>query len=119
METRDEALLEKIREAYTPPALDAARFDAALEARLTRPARRPWLLWSGLAAAAAAAAILVWSATPAPTPIAPSPQIASALPAPTASPLLAELDIEADLVVDETLEGLPDEYVELAAYLEL
>lgn len=118
MDTNDEALLAKIREAYVPPPVNAARFDAALEARISRPARRPWL-WMGLAAAAAAVAIFAWTRAATPLPEAPAPQIASVLPAQPASPLLAELDIEADLALDDHLDGLPDEYVELANYLEL
>lgn len=130
---KDDELIANIRDAYTPPAVDADKFDAALHARIAQPAQRRGWVWGGLVATAALAAVVfLWLGGPQvaePQPVdAPSPQIAAVLPSvpasadPTALPAentwLAALEYDPEPSSDQFGE-LPDEYDELADLLEL
>lgn len=128
----DRAFVAKMRDAYAPSPIDADRFDAALQARLAAPTRRRgwvWGAWLGGALAAAAAVILLWpSAVVPPAVDAPAPQIAAVTPSvessaaastlPAESTWLAAMEYEPESATDE-LAGLPDDYTELADFLEL
>lgn len=128
---KDEELIANIRDAYSPAAVDADRFDAALHARMAQPNRRRGWLWAVGGGLAVAAAIVLWlgGAQVEPQPVdAPVTQMAAATPTvppsagattlPAESTWLAAMEYEPELSMDD-IGGLTDEYDELADFLEL
>lgn len=126
---KDEEFIARMRDAYTAEPVNPTRFDARLAERIETPARRGWIWGIGGGLIAAAAAVVLWMQPPAPAPsVEPpaaviasaesqtAPSVASPVDAEPAEEWLAALDTEA---LDDGLDGLPDDYVELADMLEL
>lgn len=104
MSPDDEAFVERLRAAYTPPPMtsfDTTRFDARLRARIDASARRRRFALGGLALAAAAVVAFV-VAPPAVTPPAPAVDWLGALTAET-SDWLGEGTLPSDPLAVPTL----------------
>jgi hypothetical protein len=105
MSDEDRSWIDAVDEAYRPPAMDASRrvaFHEGVEARLRR-GRATWLV----PALSAATALAVWLALPE------TPQ-----PTDGGEPALYAF-IDPSLATEDQGEYLPDDYVALAALLEI